>query len=101
MAEGVATGHTTADFIRSVVTLRGEPDAPTGFDRRDESTFYNVDPATRVTFNVDFYNDFQPGGVTAKLFRATIQVIGRGDTVVDERPVYIVVPSANSQLIPM
>jgi hypothetical protein len=100
MAEGVVMGRTTADFLKSVVTLRGEPEAPEGYDRRDESTFYNVDPATRVTFNVDFYNDFQPGGATAKLYRATIQVIGRGDTVVDERPVYIVVPSANSQLVP-
>ncbi len=100
MAEGVAMGHTTADFLKSVVTLRGEPEAPAGYDRRDDSTFYNVDPATRVTFNVDFYNDFQPGGATAKLYRATIQVIGRGDTVVDERPVYVVVPSANSQLVP-
>ncbi len=100
MAEGVAMGHTTADFLKSITALRGEPDAPTGYDRHDESTFYNVDPATRVTFGVDFYNDFQPGAATAKLFRATIQVLGRGNSVVDERPVYIVVPSANSQLIP-
>jgi hypothetical protein len=93
MAEGLATGHTTIDFIKSIVALRGEPDAPMGFDRHDASTFFNVDPSTRVTFGVDFYNDFQPGGATAKLFRATIEVLGRGDTVVDTRPVYIVVPA--------
>lgn len=100
MAEGITMGHTTADFIRGVEALRGEPEAPDGYDRHDMTTFYNVDPATRVTFGVDFYNDFQPGGATAKLYRATIQVIGRGDTVVDERPVYIVVPALNSGIIP-
>jgi hypothetical protein len=100
-AEGVAMGHTTADFIKSIVTVRGEPEAPMGYDRRDMSTFYNVDPSTRVTFGVDLYNDFQPGGVTARLYRATIEVIGRGDTVVDTRPVYIVVPAQGSQIAPM
>lgn len=100
-AEGLAMGHTTADFLKSIVATRGEPEAPEGYDRHDMDTFFNVDPATRVTFTVDFYNDFQPGAATAKLFRATIDVIGRGGTVVDTRPVYIVVPSANSGIAPM
>jgi len=100
-AEGLAAGHTTADFLESIVATRGEPEAPEGYDRHDMDTFFNVDPATRVTFTVDFYNDFQPGAATAKLFRATIDVIGRGGTVVDTRPVYIVVPSANSGIAPM
>jgi hypothetical protein len=100
-AEGLVRGHSTADFIKSIVTTRGEPEAPAGYDRRDMRTFYNVDPATRVTFTVDFYNDFQPGAATSRLFRATIEVLGRGDTVVDTRPVYIVVPSANSGITPM
>ena len=100
-AEGLAMGHTTADFLKSIVTTRGEPEAPDGYDRRDEHTFFNVDPATRVTFTVDFYNDFQPGAATSRLFRATIEVIGRGDTVVDTRPVYVVVPSTNSGIVPM
>jgi hypothetical protein len=100
-AEGLVMGRSTADFLKSIVTTRGEPEAPMGYDRRDDRTFFNVDPATRVTFTVDFYNDFQPGAATSRLFRATIEVIGRGDTVVDTRPVYIVVPSANSGIAPM
>ena len=46
-----------------------------------------------MVFRADFYNDFVEGGATAKLFHATINVLGRGGTVVDSRPVYIVVPA--------
>ena len=95
-AEGLPAGRTTVDFIKSVVTDHGVPEAPMGYDRRDERVFFNVDPNTRVFFAVDFYNDFVPGGATAKLFRATIEVLGRGNTVVDTRPVYIVVPAQGS-----
>jgi hypothetical protein len=52
-----------------------------------------------VVFRVDFYNDFVPGGMTAQLFRATIEVLGRGRTVVDTRPVFIVVPAQGSVLL--
>ena len=69
---------------------------PTGYDRSDMTTFYNVAPTTRVVFRADFYNDFVEGGDTAKLFRATINVLGRGGTIVDTRPVYIVVPARGS-----
>jgi len=57
------------------------------------TTFYGVSPSTRVVFGVDFYNDFAEGGMTARLYRATIEVLGRGGTVVDTRPVFIVVPA--------
>ena len=95
-AVGIPTGHTTADFIRAVVPLRGVPAMPEGFDRMDATTFFNVSPSTRVEFRADFFNDFVEGGATAKLFRATINVIGRGGTVVDTRPVFIVVPARGS-----
>ncbi|MFO0647346.1 MAG: hypothetical protein U0326_13995 [Polyangiales bacterium] len=78
--------------------LRGMPDMPDGYDRRDMTTFYNVSPSTRVVFGVDFYNDFQPGAATARLFRATIEVLGRGGTVVDTRPVFIVVPAMGASI---
>ncbi len=95
-ATGLPAGRTTAEFIRAVVPLRGEPDMPEGYARRDTTTFYGVSPTTRVIFNVDFYNDFVEGGATATLFRATIEVLGRGGTVVDTRPVFIVVPARGS-----
>ncbi len=95
-AMGLPAGRTTAEFVRAVVPLRGEPDMPEGYARRDMTTFFGVSPTTRVIFNVDFYNDFVEGGATATLFRATIEVLGRGGTVVDTRPVFIVVPARGS-----
>ena len=95
-AVGIPMGRTTADFIRAVVPVSGEPAMPTGYERHDMTTFYNVLPSTRVTFRADFYNDFVEGGASAKLFRATINVLGRGGTVVDTRPVFIVVPARGS-----
>lgn len=86
--------HTTADFIKAVTPVRGIPEAPMGYDRHDMTTFYNVAPSTQVVFAVDFYNDFQPGGSTAQLFRATIVVLGRAGAPVDRREVYIIVPAA-------
>jgi hypothetical protein len=92
----IVAGHTTADFITGVTTVRGIPDAPTGYDRRDERTFYNVAPSTQVVFGVDFYNDFQPGASTAQLFLASIVVLGRANAPVDSRQVYIIVPAAGA-----
>ena len=95
-AVGIPMGRTTADFIRAVVPLRGVPAMPVGYERQDMTTFYNVSPTTQVEFRADFFNDFVEGAATARLFRATINVIGRGGTVVDTRPVYIVVPAQGS-----
>jgi hypothetical protein len=91
--------HTTADFIQgcpsdcSVRPTRGIPEAPTGYDRHDDTTFFNVAPSTQVVFTVTFYNDFQPGGSTASVYKATIHVLGRAGTEVDHRDVFIVVPA--------
>lgn len=84
--------HTTADFIRAVTPDHADPEAPTGYSSKDATTFYDVDPATVVWFDVDFYNDFQLPIATAQLFRATIQVLGRAGTIVDHRDVYMIVP---------
>jgi hypothetical protein len=93
------TGRTTAEFITAVRPVRGIPDAPDGYDSRDETTFYNVAPSTRVVFEAEFYNDFQPGMDSAQLFRATIVVLGRAGSEVDQREVFIVVPAAGGQII--
>jgi hypothetical protein len=96
----IVAGRTTADFVKAVTPVRGMPDMPTGYDRRDATTFYNVAPSTRVVFDVDFHNDFQPGGRVAQLFRATIVVLGRAGSEVDRRPVFIIVPAANANVEP-
>lgn len=59
----------------------------------DTSTFFGVVPGTRVTFTIDFQNLFWPGGATAQLFVAFIDVRGGGSSVLDTRQVYIVVPA--------
>lgn len=86
-------GRDTTDFITAIRPLRGIPDAPAGYDSFDETTFYNVAPDTLVVFEAEFYNDFQPGGATAQVFRATIRTLGRARSVVDSREVFMVVPA--------
>jgi hypothetical protein len=90
--------RTTADFVKAVTPLRAAPDAPMGFERMDETSFYSVAPSTRVTFRVDFHNDFQPGARVALLFRTTIVVLGRAGTEVDRRPVFIIVPASDANV---
>lgn len=100
METRIVMGHTTADFIKAVTPVRGIPPSPMGYDRHDSTTFYNVLPSTRVVFDVDFHNDFQPGGRVAQLFRATIVVLGRAGSEVDRRPVFIIVPAAEANAQP-
>jgi hypothetical protein len=100
MESRLPMGRTTSDFIRAVVPVRGTPEAPMGYERRDGATFYDVLPSTRVVFRVDFLNDFVEGGDVARVFNATIVVRGRANSEVDRRPVYIVVPSRGGGLPP-
>ncbi|MBI5514703.1 MAG: hypothetical protein HY909_13085 [Deltaproteobacteria bacterium] len=92
--------RTTAEFLRAITPVRGEPPAPAGYERHDDRTFYSVLPSTRVVFDVDFYNDFQPGGDSAVVFRAVVVVRGRAGSEVDRRPVFIVVPARGGGLPP-
>jgi hypothetical protein len=78
-------GRRAGDFVRAVRPARGEPAAPTGYERQDDRTFYGVLPSTRVTFAVEFYNDFAVGGDTAQVFQASIVVRGRAGSEVDRR----------------
>ena len=63
--------------------------------RTDLSTFYRVVPGTRVRFTRFFQNDnvFQGASQESTLFRAFIDVVGDGVTVLDTREVYILVPA--------
>lgn len=87
-------------FIKSIVPVRGcnagagvcGPMPGLTYERQDETTFYRVIPGTRVTFEVDFHNDFVPPPPTAQIFRAVIVVVGNGVARLDERQVYVVVP---------
>jgi hypothetical protein len=93
-------GRRAGDFVRAVRPARGEPAAPTGYERQDDRTFYGVLPSTRVTFAVEFYNDFAVGGDTAQVFQASIVVRGRAGSEVDRRPLFIVVPARGGGLPP-
>ncbi len=82
-------------FIRAIVPLEGYGPggaAGTGYDSKDDTTFYQVIPGTTVEFRVDFYNDVRPPGETAEIFKAKIIVVGNGVADLDARNVYIVVP---------
>ena len=95
---GLPAGRATSDFVRSVAPLRATPDAPDGYIRHDATTFYGVAPATALTFSVDLDNDFMAGDrMTARLFRVTIEVVGRDGNAVDARPIFVVVPAARAQ----
>ncbi len=94
----IAPPNNTASFIDAVVPVRGIPAAPEGFDSMDATTFYNVAPSTRVTFRVDFNNDFQMGTDVAQVFRARIVVLGRAGSEVDDRDVFVVVPALGGEI---
>ncbi|MCB9633475.1 MAG: hypothetical protein H6721_15270 [Sandaracinus sp.] len=84
-------------FIKSIVPVEGFRDGipgpgPNSYSSRDETTFYDVIPGTRVQFAVDFHNDVHPPAETALIFRARIIVVGNGVADLDARDVYIVVP---------
>lgn len=81
-------------FIKAVTPVEGyrEGVPGAGYDRFDETTFYNVIPGTIVEFSVDFWNDVRPPAATAQIFKARIIVVGNGVADLDARDVYIVVP---------
>lgn len=80
----------TTQFIKSVVPYAPAPG--NGYVSKDASSFYIVNPGTKVTFEVTFKNDFfEPDTTEATLFKAYIHVYGEG-TLLDTREVYIIVP---------
>jgi len=81
-------------FIKSIVPIEGYLGGVpgTGYDTRDETTFYQVIPGTLVDFGIDFYNDVRTPPDTAEIHRARIWVVGNGVADLDSREVYIIVP---------
>lgn len=96
MERRLTAPHTTAEFLKAVAPFAANPEMPSGYISRDATTFYGVSPDCVAEFEVDFYNDFQPGGPSAQLYRATIVVLGRSGSEVDRREVFVIVPSANA-----
>lgn len=86
--ETLTSGYTTADFIVSVTPVAPPPPGAT----IDGEVFRDVTPGSTVTFDVNGFNDFQPGTQVDQLFAADIEVLGDAVTVLDVRTVYIIVP---------
>jgi hypothetical protein len=88
-------------FIKAIVPVEGYRDgiAGTGYDSKDETTFYGVIPGTLVDFEIDFWNDVRPPAATAQIFKARIIVVGNGVADLDSRNVYIVVPPEGGVII--
>lgn len=84
----IVTGHTTADFLKSITPV---PPAPAGATISGD-VFVGVTPGSTVTFHVNAYNDFQPPTLVDQLFDADIHVLGDAVTLLDVRKVYIIVP---------
>jgi len=84
-------------FIKDITTFAADPLA--GIESMDEHTFYGTIPGTRLEFEVDFYNDFQPEQENPQLYRAIIVVLGNGVARLDERAVLIQIPSLTGELI--
>lgn len=81
-------------FIKAIVPDEGFRDGVpgTGYDSKDDTTFYGVIPGTLVDFGIDFYNDVREPAATAEIFQARIIVVGNGVADLDSRNVYIIVP---------
>ena len=67
-------------------------DGDTVFD-----SFVGVTPGTVVTFSVVAFNDVVPPEDVDQVFTVTLQVIGDGVTVLDEKPVTIIVPRRSEE----
>jgi hypothetical protein len=77
-------------FIKRIVPVSAFP--ATGVERWDDTTFYQVQPGTRVTFDVTFENTVFEPRESAAVFKAVIGVVGNGVARLDSREVIIIVP---------
>lgn len=90
-ATGLPTGRSSGDFIRTVNAVRGTPDMPAGFSRREAGTFYGAAQGATLTYNAVLLNDFVPQGASDQAFPAAV-VITAGGYPIDRRMVWVVVP---------
>lgn len=88
-------------FIKSITPVEGYVGATPGigYDSFDETTFYGVIPGTRVEFAIDFYNDVRVPAAVAEVFVAQINVLGNGVANLDQRRVYILVPTEGGVIL--
>jgi hypothetical protein len=87
-------GFVRATIPRSAVPPPGAP-APTVADLDGDTifdSFVDVTPGTVVTFTVIAFNDTVAQTDVDQVFMVRLQVIGNGVTVLDEKPVIIIVP---------
>jgi hypothetical protein len=88
-------GHTTADFIKSIVPASFQlPPPPPALPNPtfDTISFQGVTPGTIVTFDVTAFNDFVEPTEEALIYKANIRVLAGACTALDEREVFILVP---------
>lgn len=86
------SGRTTGEFIRTINPLRGVPDAPTGYDRREGATFVGVANGTALTFNTVLANDIVMPGPVDQVFGAYVNLYASG-LFVEQRTFYVLVPA--------
>jgi len=77
-------------FMLSIVPNYAAP--ADGIDGMNDTTFFQVQPGTRVTFTVTFRNTIFPPQPSATVFKATIVVRGNHVARLDSRTVIIIVP---------
>jgi len=79
----------TTKFTKKITPISAEPVSGATISG---NIFTKVNPGTKVTFKIDFQNDFYENTDNAsKLFKAEINVLGDG-AFLDKRNVYIIVP---------
>ncbi len=100
--DGNPGGFDATLFIKAITPVEGYEDgiAGTGYDSKDDTTFYGVIPGTQLEFSVDFFNDVYPPPMpSALIFKALIVVVGNGVADLDSRNVYIIVPPEGGSVL--
>ncbi len=88
-------------FIQATIPRSATPppgaDPPTVADLDGDSvfdSFIDLTPGTIVSFTILAFNDVVPAMAEDQVFTVTLQVVGDGITVLDEKEVVIIVPRA-------
>lgn len=80
-----------ADFVAGAIPDIADP--ADGIESKDEKTFFKVQPGTKVTFDVRFYNDFcKNDSSDPKIYKARIRVLGNG-AFLSSKEIQVIVPA--------
>ncbi len=94
--DGTCNSFESVDFIKALIPLSADP--AENIEGMDTTTFLKVLPGTKVTFSIDFENDFcQPEKNKTLVFKARIDVYGDETSLLDSRDVLIIVPSGSME----